>query len=69
MQNDPTSVGERIRTRRTRLDLSQTDLSRKTGIPFETISRIENGHRYPSAAALILLCRAMGIAASEILDT
>ncbi len=37
------SVGESVRILRELQELSQTELSRKTGIPQSTISAIENG--------------------------
>lgn len=40
--------------------LTQTELSRKSGVPQETISRIERGRANPTMSTLEKLVRAMG---------
>jgi transcriptional regulator with XRE-family HTH domain len=65
----PTAVGKRIAQERDALDMRQHQLSQRTGIRIETLSRIENGHRYPSAEALIQLSYGLGVRVSELLGT
>lgn len=62
-------IGRRIVQQRVNLAWSQADLRAETGIPVETISRLENGHRLPSASVLVLLCRTFEVTAAELLGT
>jgi transcriptional regulator with XRE-family HTH domain len=56
----PTPVGERIRTRRLELGLSQRELS-APGVSYAYISRIEAGFRRPSVKALRKLAPKLGV--------
>jgi transcriptional regulator with XRE-family HTH domain len=55
-----TPVGERIRTRRLELGLSQRELS-APGVSYAYISRIEAGFRRPSVKALRKLAPKLGV--------
>lgn len=46
---------------RDRKDLSQRELSKITGIPQKTISRIENGKDVPKLSTLIKIASALGL--------
>lgn len=53
-------IGQRIKTRRKELNITQTQIQEKTGISSGNLSGIENGRYLPSTVALIGL--------SEMLD-
>ncbi len=48
MEIDMVSIGERIKTRRLEMHLTQTDIYEKCGIASGVLSRIENGKNVPS---------------------
>ncbi len=48
MEINMLSIGERIKTRRLELHLTQTDIFEKCGIASGVLSRIENGKNVPS---------------------
>ena len=53
-------VGERLKTLRTKQNLSVRDLAEKTGINISNISRIENGKISPTIDVLDKLAKALG---------
>lgn len=53
-------LGREIRLARGVARLTQAELSRKSGVPQETISRIERGRANPTMSTLEKLARAMG---------
>ena len=50
-------IGERVRRARVLAKLTLVELSKKTGMGYVTISRIEHGNRAISAAELIAIAR------------
>jgi transcriptional regulator with XRE-family HTH domain len=60
--------GERLKEIRTGLNYSQSDLSEKTGLTVRTIQRIENNEVKPSPHSLKVICEALDIAPSELLN-
>lgn len=50
-------IGERIRTRRKELNITQMEIQKELGISSGNLSGIENGRVYPSASALIGLSK------------
>jgi len=48
----PSDMGQRLRQRRLDAGLTQQELARRAGVRLETISRLENGHRYPALHTL-----------------
>jgi transcriptional regulator with XRE-family HTH domain len=56
-----TTMGERVRHRRTQLGLTQDDLAQKAGISKSFLSDLENGKRNIGAETLFDLGRAMGV--------
>lgn len=52
-------LGERIRSRRTELGLSQEGLANEAGLDRSYVGRIERGEHNLTFVALIRLCRAM----------
>ncbi|GAG62095.1 unnamed protein product, partial [marine sediment metagenome] len=55
------SVGQRIRTRRQALELTQQDLAEAIGLTPQHISAIEQGKRFPSLPALANLAEELGV--------
>jgi transcriptional regulator with XRE-family HTH domain len=54
-------AGARVRRVRESLGLSQLELSRRSGIAQESLSRIETGRRDPRLGTLQRLARGMGL--------
>lgn len=57
------TLGERVRTERTRRGVSQSALARRTGVPQPAISRIEAGQEVPSLARFDRLLAGLGLRA------
>ena len=60
-------LGERIRSRRTKLCLSQEALAEKAGISANTVSRIEGGQMSMGIGTFIKLVQAMDADANDLL--
>lgn len=60
-------LGERIRSRRIKLCLSQEALAEKAGISANTVSRIEGGQMSMGIGIFIKLVQAMGADANDLL--
>ena len=54
-------LGERIKQRRTELELTQEELARDAGVSKGFLSDIENGHRGVGAGKLNGIARALGV--------
>ena len=65
-RRDPVDAGDRLRARRVAAGLSQPGLSARSGIPPETISRLEHGRRTPQAGTVERLADALGIAPGDL---
>lgn len=61
-------VGARIRAVRESADLSQQELSRRSGIAQESLSRIETGRRDPRLGTLQRLARGMGLSLDQFME-
>ncbi len=61
-------IGARIARERTRAGLTQTALGRRVGLGQRQVSSIELGVRAASAERLVLIARALGCAASYLLE-
>lgn len=61
-------VAERIRAVRESADLSQLELSRRSGIAQESLSRIETGRRDPRLGTLQKLARGMGMSLDQLMQ-
>jgi transcriptional regulator with XRE-family HTH domain len=61
-------LGERIRRYRAVRNLTQTELALKTGVTKLTISRIENGVKYPHPATIRKIAEALEVPAAELID-
>jgi transcriptional regulator with XRE-family HTH domain len=64
----PSSVGERIRHRRTELGLTQVCLSQKAGISKSFLSDVENGKRSIGAETLYDLGRTMALSLDYLMS-
>jgi DNA-binding XRE family transcriptional regulator len=61
-------VGARIRVVRENARLSQLELSRRSGIAQESLSRIETGHSDPRLGTLRKLAQGMGLSLNQLLE-
>jgi transcriptional regulator with XRE-family HTH domain len=59
--------GERLRQLRRERALSQRDLSRTTGVAFDTISRLETGKQDAQPKTLRKLAEALGVKPKELM--
>jgi transcriptional regulator with XRE-family HTH domain len=59
--------GERLRQVRRERALSQRDLSRTTGVAFDTISRLETGKQDAQPKTLRKLAEALGVKPKELM--
>src|SRR5579875_4078166 len=62
------SVGERLRSLRTRRELTLAELAAATGISVSTLSRLESGARRPTLELLLPLARVHGVTLDELVD-
>ena len=62
-----TEVGERLRSVRARVGLTQNELSERTGLDQAVISRLERGRHQPRIDTLRRLARGLGVSVSEML--
>ena len=60
------SLGEKVREVREGLGISMRELSRSAGVSSSFLSEIENGHRYPKAASLAKIAKALGVGVGEL---
>jgi transcriptional regulator with XRE-family HTH domain len=63
------AFGQRLRTARRRLGLTQAETARHAGLALEVYGRIERGQALPSPRALRRLCNVLAISADELLVT
>ena len=61
-------MGARIRAVREGANLSQLELSRRSGIAQESLSRIEKGRRDPRLGTLRRLAQGMGLSLDQLLE-
>ncbi len=61
-------VGARIRAVREGASLSQLELSRRSGVAQESLSRIETGHSDPRLGTLRRLAQGMGLSLNQLLE-
>jgi transcriptional regulator with XRE-family HTH domain len=60
-------IGERLRTLREEMNLSQGDIEHRTGLLRCYVSRVENGHTVPSIETLEKLARALDVKLYQLL--
>ena len=56
----------KMKFRRIELDMSQTELAKKTGVTRQTIGLIEAGEFNPSINLCNKICRALGVTLNDI---
>ena len=56
----------KMKFRRIELDMSQTELAKKTGVTRQTIGLIEAGEFNPSLKLCISICRALGVTLNDL---
>jgi transcriptional regulator with XRE-family HTH domain len=61
--------GERLKEIRTGLNISQVELSEKTGLTLRTIQRIENSEVKPSLHSIKVISEALEITSTELTNT
>ena len=61
-------LGERVRTFRERLGLSQADLAVNSGVDAALVAAIEAGEAYPALGILLKLSRALGVRLGTFMD-
>ncbi|HLW18518.1 MAG TPA: helix-turn-helix transcriptional regulator [Actinomycetota bacterium] len=62
------TFGERLRNARSTARMSQSDLTRMSGVPKTMLSRYENDHILPSITTLRKLALALGMNESSLID-
>lgn len=63
------SVGQKLYLERIRRGVSQTELSRRTGLAQPNLSNIEKGKQDITVSTLLQICLALGVQPSSVLDT
>jgi transcriptional regulator with XRE-family HTH domain len=62
------NIGENIKKRRTKLELSQEDFAQKSGVKYTTLSKIESGViKKPSVLLMAKIAKALGVSIEELL--
>ena len=60
-------IGEFLKHARTRADLTQREVSKRTGINYKTISNWENDKTYPDINSIILLSEVLGVSIDNLI--
>lgn len=63
------TVGQNLQLERIRRGVSQTELSRRTGIAQANLSNIENGKQDITVSTLLQICLALGVQPASVLNT
>lgn len=61
-------LGERIRERRERRGLSQTELGARLGVDQSVVSRLEDGSRGITARELLAISDSLGVALNQLVE-
>jgi transcriptional regulator with XRE-family HTH domain len=56
-----------LKEAREKANLTQEELSFRANVDRSYISQLENGHKSPTVDMLFLLCKSLGVQASEVL--
>ena len=56
----------KMKFKRIELNISQTELAKRTGVTRQTIGLIEAGEFNPSSKLCIAICRALGVTLNDI---
>lgn len=69
MENNVSTIGSNIRKIRERLEMTQPELARLTGLTVKAISEIENGHKQPRTASIKLFAQALSCTVNDLEST
>lgn len=61
-------IGQAIRKKRLKLDISQEELAERADVHRNYIGLVERGERTPTVRNLVKLARGLGMKASKLLD-
>lgn len=67
MGNIEDLIGKKVRDRRLKMGLSQSDLAKNAKTSLTTINRLEKGRQLPQSSTLREIARALGVTESELL--
>jgi len=59
-------LANRLKDRRTELDLTQAELAERVGVTRKTVNTVENGVFTPSAMLAIKLAQALGVSVEQL---
>ena len=63
-----TNIGENIKKRRTKLELSQEDFAQKSGVKYTTLTKIESGViKTPSVLMVEKIAKTLGVSIEDLL--
>ena len=62
------SFGDNMKKRRKELRITQTELSRISGVPQSTISAVEIGARVPTEETMMMIARGLRCSVGDLLD-
>ena len=63
-----TNIGENIKKRRTKLELSQEDFAQKSGVKYTTLTKIESGViKTPSVLMVEKIAKVLGVSIEDLL--
>jgi putative transcriptional regulator len=62
----PERLANRLKNRRTELDLTQAELAERVGVTRKTVNTVENGVFTPSATLAIKLAQALGLTVEQL---
>ena len=63
----PQAFGQELRKLRQKKGWSQTKLAMEAGLHLNALGNLERGQRSPSLHTVMVLCRALGVSASEVI--
>jgi DNA-binding XRE family transcriptional regulator len=68
MTSDKNNIGDNIKKLRAKLDLTQDDLARKSGVKYTTLSKIESGVvTKPTVHIMARIAKALNVSIEELL--
>lgn len=68
MVNINKALGDKIRERRLKKELTQEELAHRADLDYSYINQIENGKRNPSMEAVEKIAKALGVKAKDLID-
>lgn len=64
---ESTSLGEKIRSRRIEMNMTQEYLAEKVGVSRQAISKWESGKSYPSTSNLIAIANLLNVSSDDLI--